>query len=66
MSTPVTLITKIALAQNPGMHASVGNIASYVQAYGNKSMSSALVGPVPGGLVGQKSSASFPNSKKAD
>ena len=29
-------------------------------------MSSALAGPVPRTLVGQKSSVSFPNSKKAD
>ena len=66
MSTPVPLITGTAPAQNPEIHTSEGNPASYVQADGNRSMSSATVGPVLGALVGQKSSVSFPNSKKAD
>ena len=66
MSVPVPLITRTAPAQNLGIHASVGNPASYVQADGNKSMSSPLAGPVPGALVGHKSSVSFPNPKKAD
>ena len=59
-------MTRTAPAQNLGISASVGNPTSYVQADGNRSMSSALAGPVPEALVGQKSSASFPNSKKAD
>ena len=66
MSTPVSLITGTAPAQNPGIHTSVSNPASYVQTDGNRSMSSALAGPVPGALVGQKSFVFFPNSKKAD
>ena len=66
MSTPVPLITGTASAQNPGIHTLVGNPASYVQADGNRSMSSAPAGPVPGALVGQKPSISFPNSKKAN
>ena len=53
-------------AQNLGIHASVGNPTSYVQADGNRSLSSALAGPIPGALMGQKSSVSFPNLKKAD
>ena len=65
-SAPVPLMTGIALAQNLGIHASVGSPVSYVQVAGNRSMSSALAGPVRGALVGQKSSVSFPNSKKAD
>ena len=52
MSAPIPLITGTAPTQNPGIHASVGNLASYVQADGNRSMSSALAGPVPGVLVG--------------
>ena len=52
MSAPVPLITGTALAQNPGIHASVGNLTSYVQADGNRSMSSALAGPVLEELVG--------------
>ena len=51
MSAPVPLITGIAPAQNPRIHASVGNPASYVQADGNRSMLSALDGLVPGDLV---------------
>ena len=66
MSAPVPLITGTAPAQNPKIHTSVGNPASYVQADGNRSMSSAPAGPVPRALMGQKSSISFPNSKKAD
>ena len=66
MFAPVPLIIGTEPTQNPGIHASVSNPPSYVQAYGNKSMSSALAGPIPGVLVGQKSSVSFPNSKKAD
>ena len=66
LSATVPLITRTASAQNPGIHTSVGNPTSYVQADGNRSMSSAPAGPVPGALVGQKSSVSFPNSKKAD
>ena len=66
MSAPVPLIIGTTSAQNPGIHTSVGNPVSYVQADGNRSMSSAPVGPVPGALVGQKSSVSFPNSKKVD
>ena len=66
MFAPIPLITGTASAQNPGIHASVGNPASYVQADGNRSMSSALAGPILAALVGQKSSVSFPNSKKAD
>ena len=66
MSAPVPLITGSTPTQNLGIHASVGNPASYVQADGNKSMSSALAGPIPGALVGQKYSVSFPNSKKVD
>ena len=66
MSTPVPLITGTAPAQNPGIHTLVGNPASYVQVDGNRSMSSAPAGLVPGALVGNKSSISFPNSKKAD
>ena len=65
MSAPVPLITGTTPAQNPGIHASVGIPASYVKADGNRSMSSALAGPIPGALVGHKSSVSFPNSKKA-
>ena len=53
MSAPIPLITGTALGQNPGIHTSKGNTASYVQADGNKSMSSALAGPVPRALVGQ-------------
>ena len=60
-SVPVPLMTGPALAQNPGIPASVGNPSSYVQADGNRSMSSVLVSPVSGALVRQKSSASFPN-----
>ena len=66
MFAPVPLITGTVPAQNPGIHTSVGNPASYVQADGNRSMASAQAGPVPGALVGQKSSISFPNLKKAD
>ena len=66
MSALIPLITGTTAAQNLGIHASVGNPASYVQADGNRSMSSALAGPVPGALVGQKSSVSFLNSEKAD
>ena len=51
MSAPVPLIPGIAPAQNPRIHAPVGNLASYVQANGNRSMSSALAGPVPRALV---------------
>ena len=61
MSAPVPLITGTASARNPGIHASVGNPASYVQADGNRIMSSTLANPVPGALVGQESSVSFPN-----
>ena len=57
----VPLMTGPALAQNPGILASVGNPSSYVQADGNRSMSSALVSLVSGALVRQKTSASFPN-----
>ena len=66
MSVPVPLITGTEPTQNPWIPASVGNPASYVQADGNRSMSSVLASLVPGALVGQKSSTSFPNSKKAD
>ena len=66
MSTSVPMITETTPTQNPGIHTSVGNPASYVQAYGNRSMSSTPAGPVPRALVGQKSSVSFPNSKKVD
>ena len=66
MSALVPLITRTAPAQNLGIHASVGNPVSYVQADGNRSMSSALVGPVLGALLGHKSSISIPNSKKVD
>ena len=66
MSAPIPVITGTTPAQNPGIHASVGNPTSYVQADGNRSMSSAMAGPVRGALVGQKSSVSFLNSKKAD
>ena len=52
MSEPVPLITGTMHAQNPGIHASVGNPASYIQADGNRNMSSALAGPVPGAIVG--------------
>ena len=52
MSVLVPLITGTVPAQNPGIHTSVGNPTSYVQADGNKSMSSALDGPVPRALVG--------------
>ena len=66
MSALVPLITGTTPAQNPEIHTSVGNPASYVQADGNRNMSSAPAGPVPGALVGQKSSVSFLNSKKAN
>ena len=66
MFAPFPLITGTAPAQNPGIHASMGNPTSYVQADGNRSMSSAMTGSVPRALVGQKSSISFPNSKKVD
>ena len=61
VSVLVPLITETALAQNPRIPTFVGNPASYVQADSNRNMSLVLVGPVPGTLVGQKSSASFPN-----
>ena len=66
MSAPVPLITGTAPAQNPSIHASVGNLTSYVKADGNRRMSSALASPVPRALVEQKSYVSFPNSKKVD
>ena len=66
MPVPIPLIFRPALFQNLGISAFGGNPASYVHADGNRSISSALAGPVPGALMGQKSSASFPNSKKAD
>ena len=50
-SAPVPLMTRPASAQNLGILASVGNPSSYVQADGNKSMSSAMAGPVSGALV---------------
>ena len=66
MSAPIPLITGIVPAQNPGIHASMDNLASSVQAYSNRSMSSALAGPVPEALMGHKSFVSIPNSKKVD
>ena len=66
MSGPIPLITGTAPAQNLGIHTSVGNPTSYVQADGNRSMSSAQAGPILGALMGQKPSVSFPNSKKVD
>ena len=50
-SAPVPLMTGPALAQNLGIPASMGNPSSYVHADGNKSMSSALAGPVSRALV---------------
>ena len=47
MSAPVPLITGTAPAQNPGILASTGNPASYVQADGNGNMSSVLAGQEP-------------------
>ena len=44
MSVPVPLMTGIALFHNSGILASEGNPASYVQADGSGSMSSALSG----------------------
>ena len=52
MSAPIPLITGIVPAQNHGIHASVGNPTAYVQANGNRSMSSALPSLVPRALVG--------------
>ena len=66
MSAPIPLIHRTTPAQNAGIHTSVGNFASYVQADGNRSMSSAQAGPEPGALMGKKFSVSFPNLKKAD
>ena len=66
MSMHVPLITGTMQAQNPEIPASTGNPASYVQADGNRNMSSALASSVLGALLGQKSSISFLNSKKAD
>ena len=65
MSAPVPLMTGTALSDNSGIPAFVDNPVSCAQVDGKRKMSSALAGPVPGGLVGQKSSISFPNSKKA-
>ena len=53
MSVPIPLITRTTLAKNLGIHSSVGNPASYVETDGNKSISSAPAGPVPGALMGQ-------------
>ena len=50
--TLVPSMTGTGPAQNPGIHASVGSPASYVQADGNRSMSLALAGPIPGTLMG--------------
>ena len=50
-SAPVPLMTGPAPAQNPRIPASVGNPSSYVQADGNRSMSSALAGPASMALV---------------
>ena len=66
MSMPIPLMSGNAPSRNLGILASRGNTVSYVQADGYRSMSSALAGPAPGALVGQRPSASFPNLKKAD
>ena len=66
VSVQVPLMSETALSQNLGIPASRGNPVSYVQADGNRNMSSALAGPVPGALIGQKSSTYFPSSKKVD
>ena len=50
-SAPVPLMTGPALAQNPGILASVGNPSSYVKADGNRSMSLALASPTSVALV---------------
>ena len=50
-SAPIPLMTGPASAQNPGIPASVGNPSSYVQANGNRSMSSALAGSTSVALV---------------
>ena len=62
----VLLMTGIVLSHNFGIPAFVDNPFSCAQADGNRSMSSALAGPILGALVGHKSSVSFPNLKKAD
>ena len=66
MSVPFPLMSGAIFSRNLGFPAFGGNPASYVQADGNRIMSSALAGPVLGALMGQKSSASFSNSNKAD
>ena len=66
MSVQIPLMSEAALLRNLGIPASGGSPASYVQADSNRSMSSTLAGPIPTAFVGHKSSASFPNSKKAD
>ena len=45
VSAPVPLMTGTASAQNPEIHASMGNPVSYAQADGNRNMSSVLAGP---------------------
>ena len=42
MSSPVPLMTRTALSRNPGIPASGGNPASYVQADGRNNTSSVL------------------------
>ena len=46
VSAPVPLMTGTALAQNPEIHASMGNPVSYAQADGNRNMSLVLAGPL--------------------
>ena len=43
-SMHVLLMTGTVLSQNPGILASEGNPASYIQAYGNGNMSSVMTG----------------------
>ena len=45
VSALVPLMTGTTSAQNPKIHASVGNLVSYAQADGNRNMSSVLAGP---------------------
>ena len=66
MSMQIPLMSGDALSRNLGILTFGGSPASYVQADGNRNMSSVMAGPVPGALVGQKFSTSFLNLKKID
>ena len=43
-SVHILLMTGTEVSHSPGILASAGNLVSYVQAYGNGNMSSALIG----------------------